>query len=96
MRLVILSLAFASTLCAAEPRPTPDRGYVPPSGMVPDAETAIAIAVAIWKPIDGAEEIQAQRPFKAKLSKGVWHVEGLTSAWHSRRSGGGENLKDGR
>lgn len=57
MRLVILSLALASTLCAAEPRPTPDRGYLPPSGMVPDAETAIAIAVAIWKPIYGAEEI---------------------------------------
>ena len=49
---------------------------MPPSGMVPDAETAIAIAVAIWKPIYGAEEIQAQRPFKAKLTKGVWHVEG--------------------
>ncbi len=48
--------------------------------MVPDAETAIAIAVAIWKPIYGAKEIQAQRPFKAKLIRGIWHVEGSLPA----------------
>ncbi|WP_415655642.1 YbbC/YhhH family protein [Roseateles sp.] len=51
-------------------------GHVPPNGLVPDARTAIAIAVAIWKPIYGAKQIESQRPFKATLVQGVWHVEG--------------------
>jgi hypothetical protein len=76
MRFVFLALALASTLCAADPLKTPGPGYVPPSGLVPDAETAIAVAVAIWTPIYGAEQIQSQRPFKAKLAKGIWYVEG--------------------
>lgn len=82
MRLVVLAIgiSLAATLCAAEPRPAPDRGYVPPNGLVPDAETAISIAVAVWKPIYGTEKIQAQRPFKAKLIKGIWHVAGSLPA----------------
>ena len=76
MRLIVLSLALASTFCIADPRNAPDPGYVPPNGLVPNAETAIAVAVAIWLPIYGTEEIQEQRPFKAKLIKGIWHVEG--------------------
>jgi len=71
-----LLLAFASSLCVAELRSTPDLGYVPPDGLVPDAETAIAIAVAVWKPIYGAKQIEAQRPLTAKLVKDVWFVEG--------------------
>ena len=76
MRIAIILLTLASTLCFADPQPAPDPGYVPPNGLVPDAETAIAVAVAIWNPIYGAKEIQGQRPFKAKLLKDVWYVEG--------------------
>ncbi|MBO9689068.1 MAG: hypothetical protein J7598_20895 [Mitsuaria chitosanitabida] len=74
MRAVLLSLLTLSTLSLAEPKP--DVGYVPPNGFVPTAEAAIEIAVAVWKPIYGAKEIDAQRPFKATLVQGVWRVEG--------------------
>lgn len=50
--------------------------YKPASGYVPDAETAIRIAVAIWEPIYGRERIEAERPYRASLRNGVWVVEG--------------------
>jgi hypothetical protein len=39
-------------------------------------ETAIAIGVAVAKEAMGPELVEAQRPFKAKLSKGIWKVSG--------------------
>jgi len=74
MRAILIPLLFVSTLCSAGTKPI--AGYVPPNGFVPDAETAIAIAVAVWKPIYGSKEIEAQRPFRAKLIQGIWHVAG--------------------
>lgn len=50
--------------------------FTPKEGFVPDEATAIAIAVAVWGPIYGAEKIQGERPFVATLSNGVWHVSG--------------------
>lgn len=51
-------------------------GYVPKEGFVPNAETAIKIAEAIWLPIYG-EEIYSERPFVAKLNKnGNWIIQG--------------------
>jgi hypothetical protein len=51
--------------------------YIPKAGYVPDKETAISIAEAVWLPIFG-KEIYSERPFIAKLSKDgqVWKVEG--------------------
>src|ERR1700712_1423926 len=57
--------------CNAEP----DR-YAPPDGYVPDAATAIKIAVAVWEPIYGREHIERMKPFEAKLHDGVWTVTG--------------------
>ncbi len=48
----------------------------PEAGYVPDAETAIAIAVAVWNPTYGKEEIESEKPYTATLSNGVWTVEG--------------------
>lgn len=48
----------------------------PKDGYVPDAKTAIRIAVAIWEPIYGEERVARQKPYKARLTKGVWTVEG--------------------
>src|SRR5262245_56631773 len=48
----------------------------PPAGLVPNEETAIRIAVAVWEPIYGAAQIVAQKPYRARLEKGVWIVEG--------------------
>jgi hypothetical protein len=44
---------------------------------VPDAKTAIRIAVAVWEPIYGEEQIAGEKPYTARLStNGVWIVEG--------------------
>jgi hypothetical protein len=53
--------------------------FKPKAGYVPDDKTAIAIAVAVWLPIYGEERIQKEKPFKAVLKDGVWHVEGTLS-----------------
>lgn len=53
---------------------TPHR-FVPPNGFVPDAQTAIKIAQAVWLPIYG-ERVLRENPFKATLQGDVWTVEG--------------------
>jgi hypothetical protein len=50
--------------------------YKPKDGYVPDEQTAIAIAVAVWIPIYGKEQIESEKPFKATLKDGVWFVTG--------------------
>lgn len=50
--------------------------FKPDAGYVPDAETAIKIAVAVWEPIYGAKEIAGEKPYHASLKDGVWTVEG--------------------
>jgi hypothetical protein len=49
---------------------------VPENGFVPDEETAIAIAVAVWSPIYGKTKIRQQRPYHASLKNGIWTVNG--------------------
>jgi hypothetical protein len=73
-RLLILLLA-TSTIQAA-----PSDKFVPKNGFVPDAATAIKIAVAVWTPIYGAEHIASEKPYRAKLKNGVWRVEGSLPA----------------
>jgi hypothetical protein len=48
----------------------------PQGGFVPDAETAIRIAEAVWTPIFGQKEVESQQPFQAELEYGVWVVMG--------------------
>jgi len=50
--------------------------YKPKEGYVPDEKTAIRIAVAVWIPIYGEKQIEKEKPYQAKLDKGVWIVEG--------------------
>jgi hypothetical protein len=50
--------------------------YKPTQGYVPDAATAIKIAVAVWEPIYGQEKISQEKPYKAVLVSGIWIVEG--------------------
>ena len=54
--------------------------YKPKDGYVPDEQTAIAIAVAVWTPIYGKDEIEGEKPYKAKLKNGVWTVTGFLPA----------------
>ena len=49
---------------------------MPKNGFVPNRETAIKIAIAVWEPICGAKEIAGEKPYQARLTNGVWIVEG--------------------
>lgn len=51
-------------------------GYTPKDGYVPDEQTAITIAVAVWTPIYGKEQIDNEKPYRAVLKDGVWTVTG--------------------
>ena len=62
--------ANGSTACVDEPR------FSPPTALVPDAKTAIAIAVAIWTPIYGKEKVESERPYNAELRQDNWTVTG--------------------
>ena len=55
---------------------TERHNYKPPDGYVPDQETAIKIAVAVWTPIYGKDEIEKEKPYKAVLKDGIWYVSG--------------------
>lgn len=76
MRKFIFLCACAAALSTASPLGAKPHTYMPRGGYVPDAKTATRIAVAIWSPIYGDKHIQGKRPFKAKLNKGIWIIEG--------------------
>ena len=61
---------------------TIEHNVKPKEGYVPDAKTAIAVAVAVWAPIYGEERIAGEKPYQARLTNGVWVVEGsLPEGW---------------
>ncbi len=75
-----------SAMGEAQPGTSTDRqmgSFIPAKGFVPDEQTAISIAVAVWSPIYGKERIESQKPFKARLKDGVWTVTGtLPEGYH--------------
>lgn len=62
--------ANGSTACVGKP------GFSPQAALVPDAKTAIAVAVAIWVPIYGKEKIESEQPYNAELHQDNWTVTG--------------------
>ena len=48
----------------------------PQNGYVPDEKTAVAIGVAVLEAITEKEALEKEKPFKARLEKGVWTVYG--------------------
>ncbi len=73
------------------------RSYIPTKGFVPDAVTAIRIAVAVWTPIYGEKQIRSEKPFKARLRRGVWTVTGsLPEEWVGGVAEADIAQKDGR
>ena len=52
------------------------RSYVPKNGLVPDKDTAIAVAYAIAIPVYGKDEADSEKPFRAQLKDGKWVVLG--------------------
>ena len=67
--LLVATLAFATSATAIASKPAPD-------GLVPDEETAIAVAEAILFRIYGKENIRSQRPYKVTLTDGEWYLFG--------------------
>lgn len=67
-------LASTSSDALKESLNTP--GFQPKSGIVPDAKTAIAIAIAVWNPVYGEKEIASEKPYQAVLTNDRWTVTG--------------------
>ena len=54
--------------------------FKPKDGYVPDSKTAVKIAVAVWEPIYGEEQIAKEKPYRATLAGGVWTIKGSVPA----------------
>ena len=77
--LLAILLICASVLFATEAQ---KHNVKPASGYIPDEETAIKIATAVWAPIYGKEKIEKEKPYKATLKDGIWYVSGsLPEGW---------------
>ena len=63
----------AAMLVAAE---AAKHSFKPKDGYVPDSKTAVKIAVAVWEPIYGEEQIAKERPYRATLTNVIWTVSG--------------------
>jgi hypothetical protein len=66
-------LLFVTVLHASEDQ---KHNFKPAAGYVPNEETAIKIAVAVWIPIYGKGQIEKEKPYTAILENGVWYVSG--------------------
>jgi hypothetical protein len=73
---VVVAAAAAMVFAAGDA----ENNFKPKDGFVPNAETAIAVAVAVWNPIYGKDQIAKEKPYKASLSNGIWTVEGSLPA----------------
>ena len=81
MKLAALFITSALTFLAS-PLFAQEHSYRPAQGLVPDAKTAIAIAVAVWSPIYGDRQIASEKPYVARLTDGKWTVTGsLPKGW---------------
>ena len=87
-RLLIFTMV-SLIACAASADGTKRHNYKPDEGYVPDAETAIAIAVAVWTPIYGKEKIEKQEPYRARFWSDKWYVQGTLNCAEGRMCKGG-------
>jgi len=75
--IIVILLILIISSCSSDCKYTKQGGYLPPNGVVPDEETAIKIAEAIWLPIYG-DKIKDEQPYVARLcgDKKTWFVHG--------------------
>jgi hypothetical protein len=82
MIITIVLLATVSSIGALQAAEETKHNVKPAKGYVPDEATAIAIAVAVWVPIYGKENIEQKKPYIATLKDGIWYVAGsLPAGW---------------
>ncbi len=83
-RKVIIATVLLLLLLASSGNPfgqeAERHNYKPAAGYVPNEETAIKIAVAVWIPIYGKDQIEKEKPYKAVLRDGIWYVSGSLPA----------------
>ena len=74
-------VAWQATRIPADVPPAEKHSHVPPNGFVPDSETAIRIASAVWTPIYGEKhqvEILCDDDFPSDVPRLKW----VTPIWH--------------
>ena len=71
--ITLFAILFGVTFSEGIQKP---KNYIPQNGYVPDENTAIKIAEAVWLPIYG-ERIYDRKPFVASLvDNSIWVVQG--------------------
>ncbi len=73
---VSLNASTQNNVVRAQPHTSKSDTFKPQRGYVPDEQTAISIAVAVWIPIYGKKQIESEKPYKAILKDNVWTVTG--------------------
>jgi hypothetical protein len=72
-------------------------GFQPKAGIVPDAQTAIAIAIAVWNPVYGEKKIASEKPYQAVLNSGKWTITGsVPKGWAGGVATAVVSKRDGR
>jgi hypothetical protein len=75
-RIIFVSILVFLSIGSVNTQQIQGKKYMPPEGFVPDEETAIKIAEAVWLPIYG-RSVLGQKPYKATLIDGKnWLVVG--------------------
>ncbi len=76
MKYLLFNSVIIIALCSNKMNKNEQQGYIPKDGFVPNAETAIKIAEAVWLPIYG-DNIYDKKQFVAKLiDSTIWIVSG--------------------
>jgi len=76
MKAMQTSRAWLAATCIAVHATATLADPAPKQGYVPTEAVAIAVAEAVLTPINGADAVVKQRPFKAELRNGAWFVYG--------------------
>jgi hypothetical protein len=70
MKSCLILCSILTMVALGTSQEAPKRNYVP------NSETAIAIAEAVFIPVFGKKQIESERPFRADLKDDVWTVAG--------------------
>ncbi len=55
---------------------TTDKSALPSQGVIPNEDTAVKVAEALFIPIFGADEVAKYSPYHARFKDGLWTVYG--------------------